>query len=261
MNQRITIDELDAPAPAVYHCGHSSFATILAFAGDRYTQMMAARGKRQTDGEERRRASGGGDATRLLMAVVCVGLGALFCAASVQSVLDSSRSAKSLMSSGLWNRTVESLGSRLTPFKDSQGECRLRSADRLRARGGPRRFVFRCVVVGRGWWISRRRGIPLAESAARWGTLGGDLVDSRRKLGARAARGISGRREVSGSGCPLRSGVLDRPRRGRLAGDVFAAGSTGREGLPRRRSTRATTSASRWRSGSATARTSSSLSR
>jgi uncharacterized membrane protein len=141
---------------------------------------MAVRGKRQKSGEERGRAPAGGGAW-LLTAVVCLALGTLLCAASLQSILDSSTSAESLMSSGLWNRTVESLGSRLTPVKDSQGNPAKDSAGKFDVEAqidfGPVLLLVGlfCVAwwLAGAWWISRRRGVPLAESAARWGTLGG----------------------------------------------------------------------------------------
>src|SRR5580700_12967 len=113
----------DASESSVFACRRRALllATILALASDRYTQIMASRGKRQTDRDERKRPRTGGNAGRLLTASVCVIVGALLCAASLQSILDSSSSAECLMSPGLWNRTVESLGSRMAPVPDSQG--------------------------------------------------------------------------------------------------------------------------------------------
>jgi uncharacterized membrane protein len=134
---------------------------------------MAVRGKRQTSGDERWRAPADGGTGRLLAAVVCVALGALLCAASLQSILDSSTSAESLMSSGLWNRAVESLGSRLTPVRNSQGKIDVEAQIEF----GPVLLLVGAFSVAwwlaGAWWISRRRGVPLVESAARWGTLGG----------------------------------------------------------------------------------------
>jgi uncharacterized membrane protein len=142
---------------------------------------MASRGKRQTERDERKRPPAGGDAGRLLTASVCMIVGALLCAASLQSILDSSRSAESLMSPGLWNRTVESLGSRLAPVPDSQGNPVKDSQGNIELEAqvdfGPLLAVVGVFSAGwwwaGAWWISRRRGSPLAESAARWGTLGG----------------------------------------------------------------------------------------
>lgn len=142
---------------------------------------MAARGKRQREGDEQRRAPDAGATARLLAAAVCVAVGALLCTASVQSILDSSSSAESLMSAGLWNRTVESLGSRLTPVKDSQGNVVKDSRGNVDAET---QIDFGTVLALVGifsvawwlagaWWISRRCAVPLAESAARWGMLGG----------------------------------------------------------------------------------------
>ena len=136
---------------------------------------MVARGKRTTAAERKGEPAGGGDAARLLMATVCVAVGALLCAASAQSILDSSKSAESLMSSGLWNRTVESLGSRLTPVPGSNDGGNVDLEAKIDF--GPVLILLALFsatwwLVG-AWWISRRRGVPFSESAARWGILGG----------------------------------------------------------------------------------------
>jgi uncharacterized membrane protein len=132
--------------------------------------------------EERKRPPVSGAATpRLLFAALCVGFGTLLCTASLQSILDSSRSATSLMSSGLWNKAVESLGSHLRPVLDGEGKP-VRDAqgqivaeaqvDFGRALLLVAPFSIAWWLAG-AWWISRRRGVSIAEAAADWGLFGG----------------------------------------------------------------------------------------
>jgi uncharacterized membrane protein len=134
---------------------------------------MVARDKWTTAAERKREPAAGGDASRLLIAATCVAVGALLCAASVQSILDSSKSAESLMSSGLWGRTVASLGGQLIPIKDDAGHVDVEG----KVDFAPL-FTFLGLFCGAwwiagAWWISRRRDIPLSTAAAEWGTLGG----------------------------------------------------------------------------------------
>lgn len=142
---------------------------------------MAPRGKRQRETLLPNRAPAGGDTPRLLAAIACVAIGALLCTASLQSALGSSASAESLMSRGLWNQGVESLGGRLAPLKDTQGNPVKDSQGNLIVEGQVE-FAPALALVGSffgawwlvgAWWISRRAGTSFAESAARWGMRGG----------------------------------------------------------------------------------------
>jgi uncharacterized membrane protein len=135
---------------------------------------MVARGKRTT-AERAREPAAGGDGARPLMAFVCVAVGALLCAASAQSLLDSSKSAESLMSFGLWSRTVELLGSRLTPVSGPDGAGNVEVEAKIDFTPVLTIFALLSATwwLGGAWWISRRRGVPFAESAARWGIFGG----------------------------------------------------------------------------------------
>jgi hypothetical protein len=131
--------------------------------------------------EVRKRAPAENATPRLLIAALCVGIGVMLCSASLQSILDSSLSATSLLSKGLWNQAVESLGSHLRPVpgpdgepvKDSQGQIVLEAQIN---------FTRLLVLVvsasiagwlGGAWWISRQRETSFAEAAAHWGILGG----------------------------------------------------------------------------------------
>jgi uncharacterized membrane protein len=122
------------------------------------------------------------DATpRLMIAALCVGIGALLGSASLQSLLDSSLSATSLMSNGLWNQAVESLGSHLRPVlgidrqpvKDSQGQIVLEAQINFVRILIPVAFFLIAGWLGGAWWIRRRGGTSFAEAAAHWGILGG----------------------------------------------------------------------------------------
>lgn len=109
----------------------------------------------------------------MLAAVVCMALAALLCAASVQSVLESSPSAKSLMSSGLWQSTVESLGGRINADKQSDGRVTVTGQVDFGRILMPVAILAAATWFGGAWWISRRRGSSFADAAAKWGTLGG----------------------------------------------------------------------------------------
>ena len=142
---------------------------------------MASRAKRQRVAEVRQRGPADGASPRLLIAAVCLGFGALLCSASLQSIVNSSTSATSLMSSGLWNQVVESLGSHLRPapdrdgqpVKDAQGHIVLEAQVNFATLLVPVACFSIAGWLGGAWWISRRRGISFADAVAEWGIPGG----------------------------------------------------------------------------------------
>ncbi len=135
---------------------------------------MATRGKRHSEFGQRATAPTGGESSRLMLAAVgCLALGALLCAASAQSVLESQPSAQSLMSSGLWQATVESLGGRINVDKPSDGRVTVTGQIDFSRILVPVVILTAATWLGGAWWISRRRGRSFADAAARWGTLGG----------------------------------------------------------------------------------------
>src|SRR5262249_54641059 len=133
---------------------------------------MASRAKRQRVAEVRKRAPADGATPRLLIAALCVGFGALLSTASLQSMLNSSVPATSMMSTGLWNQVVDSLGSQLRPVigvdgqpvKDSQGHPVLEAqVDFVRL------LLLVAFLSAVGWlggasWIAQCRGISFAEA-------------------------------------------------------------------------------------------------
>ena len=154
-------------------CGRlrSAAATILAFRSDRYTQIMATRGKRPSDFANPPAA---GEPSRLMVAaVVCLAFGALLCAASAQSVLESSQSGRSLMSSGLWQATVESLGGRINADKAADGHVTVTGQVDLSRILVPVVLLTAAAWLGGAWWISRQRRSSFIDAASKWGTLGG----------------------------------------------------------------------------------------
>ncbi len=109
----------------------------------------------------------------LVAALISLGLGTLLCAATAQSVLESSHSAQSLMSSGLWQATVASLGGRIDANKQSDGQVTLiGQVDFGRILVSVVLLTAASWFAG-AWWIRRRRGGSFADAAAKWGTLGG----------------------------------------------------------------------------------------
>jgi uncharacterized membrane protein len=135
---------------------------------------MATRGKRQSEFVQRASGPTGGESSRLMLAaVVCLVLGALLCAASAQSVLDSSPTAQSMMSSGLWQATVESLGGRITADKQNDGHVTVTGQVDFSRILVPVVTLIAVTWLGGAWWISRRTGGSIVEAAAKWGTFGG----------------------------------------------------------------------------------------
>jgi uncharacterized membrane protein len=135
---------------------------------------MATRGKRQRDFAQRTSPPTAGESSRLMLAaVVCMALGALLCTASAQSVLESSVSAQTLMSSGLWQSTVESLGGRINADKQSDGQVTVTGQVDFGRVLVPLIIVTAATWLGGAWWMSRRRGGSFADASAMWGTFGG----------------------------------------------------------------------------------------
>ena len=132
---------------------------------------MATRGKRPSDFANPPAA---GEPSRLMVAaVVCLALGALLCAASAQSVLESSQSGRSLMSSGLWQATVESLGGRINADKAADGHVTVTGQVDLSRILVPVVLLTAAAWLGGAWWISRQRRSSFIDAASKWGTLGG----------------------------------------------------------------------------------------
>jgi uncharacterized membrane protein len=132
---------------------------------------MATRGKRPRDFANPPAAA---EPSRLLLAaLVCMALGALLTAASIQSVLESSQSAQSMMSSGLWQATVESFGGRINADKAADGHVTVTGQIDFTRILIPVALLTAGAWLGGAGWISRRRGISFADAAARWGTFGG----------------------------------------------------------------------------------------
>jgi uncharacterized membrane protein len=135
---------------------------------------MATRGKPPRAFAQSTSAPANREPSRMLVAaLISLCLGTLLCAATAQSVLESSHSAQSLMSSGLWQATVASLGGRIDANKQSDGQVTLiGQVDFGRILVSVVLLTAASWFAG-AWWIRRRRGGSFADAAAKWGTLGG----------------------------------------------------------------------------------------
>ena len=108
----------------------------------------------------------GSTALRPAWALLCIALGTVLCAASVQSILGSSIASGGLASHGLMNRVdTWFLGKPQAATGDPDVPPYAPIFSILSA-------ISLAALIGGAWWISRRSGLPFAEAAATWGLYG-----------------------------------------------------------------------------------------
>jgi uncharacterized membrane protein len=143
---------------------------ILGLWHDGYTEIVMSRGKETKRlNAQRAQPREAGKTAGMIAAAACVLLGTALCALSAQSILQSSVSAESLMSFGLWKSVLAALGGGLvgTPAQEPEGEV-----------GFAVVFGVMALIAAIGWlggtlWIMSRRGQGFWVSALKWGGYGG----------------------------------------------------------------------------------------